>query len=103
MPALATPKRSVTAAEREAYERDGAVVLRDILQDDWLAGMGAAIDRVLADPGVAAEEYAKAGKGRYLGDLFMWLRDDDFRAFALESPLPAIARQVMGSQSVWLF
>lgn len=99
---LAKPQRDVTAREIEDYRRDGAVVLRDILQPAWLESMRDAVDRGLTRPGKISEEYAKDG-GRYLGDMFMWLRDADFRALALESPLPEIARQVMASASVTFF
>lgn len=99
---LAKPQRDVTAREIEDYQRDGAVVLRDILQPAWLERMRDAVDRGLTRPGKISEEYAKDG-GRYLGDMFMWLRDADFRALALESPLPEIARQVMASASVTFF
>ena len=99
----AAPMRPVTPQEREAYRRDGAVVLRGVLSLDWIERMRGAVDRALDNPGGASVEYAAQGAGRYLGDFFLWLRDADFRAFALESPLPALARQVMGSASLNLF
>lgn len=97
------PKRPVTHAERQAYECDGAVILRGMLSQDWIERMGCAVDRILADPGPAAVEYAGQGQGRYLGDFFVWLRDPDFRAFALELPLPAVARQMLGSRTLTFF
>jgi ectoine hydroxylase-related dioxygenase (phytanoyl-CoA dioxygenase family) len=98
-----TPIRDVTEAERADYERDGAVVLRGILQPNWIERMRCAVDRVAAAPGEAAVEYAQSGTGRYLGDFFVWMRDADFRAFALASPLRHIAARVMGSRSVTFF
>jgi ectoine hydroxylase-related dioxygenase (phytanoyl-CoA dioxygenase family) len=97
------PMRDVTDAERADYTRDGAVTLRGILQSDWIERMRRAVDRVAAAPGDAAVEYSQSQKGRYLGDLFVWMRDDDFRAFALTSPLRHIAAQMMGSRTVTFF
>ncbi len=95
-----TPVRDVSAEEREAYARDGAVVLRGMLQPEWIERMGEAVDRAVNSPSAAASEYTEKGKsGRYLGDFFVWRRDPLFRAFELESPLPRIAAQMMGGAS----
>ncbi len=102
MPML--PRRSVTELERAAYARDGAVVLRGVLDLAWVERMRAAIDTVLAAPGDAAVEYAEGGAaGRYLGDFLMWMHNDDFREIALASPLPALAAEIMQSREVRLF
>jgi ectoine hydroxylase-related dioxygenase (phytanoyl-CoA dioxygenase family) len=98
-----TPVRDVTDSERADYDRDGAVVLRGILQPTWIERMRRAVDRVAATPGDASVEYSQGKTGRYLGDFFVWMRDKDFRAFALASPLRHIAAQMMGSQSVTFF
>ncbi|HEY3811960.1 MAG TPA: phytanoyl-CoA dioxygenase family protein [Caulobacteraceae bacterium] len=90
------PIRDVTQAERDAYARDGAVVLRGMLQADWIERMREAVDRAVAAPSSAASEYTEEGAGgRYLGDFFVWRRDPVFRAFELESPLPRVAAQMM--------
>lgn len=97
------PERPVTREEREAYARDGVVILRDVMPRAWILRMREAIERVLAAPGDAAVEYARSGSGRYLGDFFVWMRDPDFRDFALSSPLGRVAAQIMRSKSVTLF
>jgi ectoine hydroxylase-related dioxygenase (phytanoyl-CoA dioxygenase family) len=92
-----TPLRDVTPEERDAYTRDGAVVLRGMLQPEWIERMREAMDRAVERPSAAASEYTQqGGSGRYLGDFFVWLRDPLFRAFELASPLPRIAAQMMG-------
>jgi ectoine hydroxylase-related dioxygenase (phytanoyl-CoA dioxygenase family) len=89
---------------REAYDRDGAAVLRGVLPGEWIERMRAAVDRVINSPAPSAVEYTPAGaSGRYVGDFFLWLRDLDFRALALESPLPRLAAEIMRSRSVTLF
>ena len=94
------PIRDVTRDERAAYARDGAVVLRGMLQPEWIERMRAAVDRAVERPSAAASEYTEKGKpGRYLGDFFVWRRDPEFEAFELASPLPRIAAQMMGDAS----
>lgn len=64
--------------------------------------MGSAVDQAMAAPSKSAVEYAQ-GKGRFLGDFLLWMRDPDFEDFALSSPLPEIAHALLGSQEVRLF
>lgn len=96
------PLRAVTPIERETYLKDGAIVLRGLIQQDWLARMGDAVERALAAPGAAAVEYAE-GKERFLGDFLVWMRNPNFAEFACNSPLPEIAHALLQSESVRLF
>ncbi len=98
------PLRDVTAGERDAYARDGAVILRGVLDRDWIDRMRDAVADILETPSTASVEYtAQAGSGRYLGDFLMWTHHDAFRDFALASPLPEVAHQILMSDNVRLF
>jgi ectoine hydroxylase-related dioxygenase (phytanoyl-CoA dioxygenase family) len=79
------------------------VVLKGVLPPAWIERMRGAVDGVLAAPSSAAVEYAPSGRGRYLGDFFVWMRDADFEAFALRSPTVTLARQLMGANQVNFF
>lgn len=96
------PLRAVTQTERQSYLKDGAVILRDMIPQDWISRMRDAVERTLAKPGPAHVEYAE-GKGRFLGDFLIWMRDRDFADFACRSPLPEIAQALLQGQSVRLF
>ncbi|KAF0171316.1 MAG: phytanoyl-CoA dioxygenase [Alphaproteobacteria bacterium] len=103
MPDSTAPSRNFTS-ERAAYARDGAVILKGVLDLDWVERMRAAVAEILDHPGAAAVEYAPSGsRGRYLGDFLMWTHQGDFRDFALASPLPAIAQQILQSDVVRFF
>lgn len=96
--------RDLTDQEVEAYNRDGAIVARGVIPPDWIEFMTEAVERVLADPKGMGMEYTKEDKpGRFFGDLFTWLWNEDFRSFVLASPLAALAAQVMRSQKVNFF
>ncbi|MFQ5699679.1 MAG: phytanoyl-CoA dioxygenase family protein [Myxococcota bacterium] len=99
-----TLPRAIHDDEVAAYRSDGAAVIRGVVPEPWIERMRRAVDRVLAEPGPASVEYTPTGaSGRYYGDFFVWLRDPDFRAFATESPLPALAARLMSASTVHLF
>jgi ectoine hydroxylase-related dioxygenase (phytanoyl-CoA dioxygenase family) len=94
----------VSAAAREAYERDGVVCLRGLFPQTWLAFLDEAIDEAMANPGPHAEEYTpKGGSGRFFGDLELFHRLPQFRRYALESPAARIAAQAMAATRVNFF
>ena len=96
--------RALTSQEIDDYHDGGAAVLRGVLALTWIERMGRAVDRILANPGSASIEYTpKHNRGRYYGDFFVWLRDPDFKALMMDSPLPELAAQLMGSASVSFF
>lgn len=75
------------------YNRDGAVVLRNVISEEWRERLAAAIERDIANPGPFDHSYDVAG-GRFHGNLRIWQNDPDFRAFCLEGPGVEIAREV---------
>jgi len=94
----------MTAELRAGYERDGVVCVRGVLDAARLEALAAAVEDGMAAPGPHAEEYTPAGgDGRFFGDLEMALRLPAFRHFALESPLPRVAAEVMGASRVNFF
>ncbi len=98
------PLNPVGREEIARFQEDGAICLRRVFDAEWIARMNAAVDRLLANPGGRAREATKAGNpGRFHMNVFMWRWDTDFRAFALESPLPEVAATLMGADRVSLF
>lgn len=83
--------RDITEDEIRTFEEDGVVCLRNILDEDWVTRMRAAIDRILSTPTRWAADYSMLG--RY--DQYMYLYDDDFRDVALLSPIGIAAGKVM--------
>jgi ectoine hydroxylase-related dioxygenase (phytanoyl-CoA dioxygenase family) len=96
--------RAINAREITQYQEGGAAVIRGVLSLAWVERMGHAVDRILANPGSASIEYTpKENKGRYYGDFFVWMRDPDFKALMMDSPLPELAAQLMGASRVSFF
>jgi ectoine hydroxylase-related dioxygenase (phytanoyl-CoA dioxygenase family) len=90
------------ASISEALRRDGAAVAREVVPAAWLERMRRAIESELSSRSLTAAEYGRTA-GRFYGDFFLWLHNEDFRAFALESPLPELAGRLMSSRRVNLF
>jgi ectoine hydroxylase-related dioxygenase (phytanoyl-CoA dioxygenase family) len=93
---------SVCAKAAEDLARDGAVVLRSALPENWVVRLREAIESELKSPSPTASEFGGAG-GRFYGDLFLWLRNPEFRAVAQDSPLPELAAALMHTRTVHLF
>ena len=90
--------------EKETYERDGVVCVRQAFSSDWLEFLAEAIDKLMSKPDALAEEYTPTGEnGRFFGDIEMAQRIQEFRRFALESPAAKIAGLIMGAARVNFF
>jgi ectoine hydroxylase-related dioxygenase (phytanoyl-CoA dioxygenase family) len=91
----------VTEDQIAASERDGVILLRGLLDAEWVKRMQDATDRVLANPSARGGNFNKEpGTGRFFGDLWMWKFDPDFRALAFDSILPDTAAQLMRSKKI---
>lgn len=94
----------ISQAEIETFERDGAIILRDVIEPEWIERMRAAVDKVMRAPTqFSSEMAAKDAGGRFYGDFFLWRTQPEFRAFLFESPLAELAQRMMRSQSARFF
>lgn len=86
----------VSAADIAAYQRDGVVVLRDVISPEWQQRIADAIERDIANPGPFDHSY-DSETGHFHGNLLIWQNDPDFAAFCLESPAKSIAKQCLAA------
>lgn len=84
------------------YERDGATVLRNVVDLAWIDRLAQAIDQILEQRRFGSD-LNRPGEGRFFGDVFSWLRVDEIREFLHNSELPEIAAKIMSSQVVRIF
>jgi len=95
------PLHAPTEADIAAYERDGVVLLRGMLDRDWIDALRAGIDDDIARPGPHVHGYqTEAGKGRFHGNLLLWQTHPTFRDYCLNSPLPALAAAMLRTDKV---
>ena len=81
----------VSKDEIAAFERDGAVLLRGVIDDTWRECLRAAVARELD----RSEEFFKRR--------LLWMSDPDFARFCKDSPAPRIAAELLGTSKVNLF
>jgi ectoine hydroxylase-related dioxygenase (phytanoyl-CoA dioxygenase family) len=81
----AEPLRPVTASEIEAFDRDGAVLLKGILAAEWVDRARSGLDAAIATPDVLSENL-----GTLRVDQFPAARSPDLRSIIEESPVAEI-------------
>jgi ectoine hydroxylase-related dioxygenase (phytanoyl-CoA dioxygenase family) len=87
-----------------AYQRDGAVVLRGLLDATQLATLSRGIDANLAAPSAGAIVASRPDDpGFFIEDFCNWQSNIDYRAIAFDSALPEVAARLMASRSVRLY
>lgn len=104
-------QRPVTDSEVETFWRDGVVCLRGILSVDWVARLEQAVDRYIASEAAfslssfGAQDGGKEPRPRahFYGGTDHWKNDGDCRAFACDSPLPAIAGRLLRATRINLY
>ncbi|MGD1956555.1 MAG: hypothetical protein ACFBZ9_15225 [Sphingomonadales bacterium] len=96
MPFNSEPLRPITDAEREAYERDGVVVLREVFDPEWLDSMADNARRISVD----GEDLGllPSVPGRYMSRVL-----PEFRRFIFDSPLAQAAAQTIGSSKATFY
>lgn len=105
MPQTTEQPTSVDASLREAFQRDGVVVVRNAVSPEWVERMRRFAERQMALPGrwVNDQPETEKGGGRLFTDRYLWRTDEDVRAFAFESGIAAIVGQLMGSRTARLY
>ena len=93
----------VTDEMIEAYQRDGAVLVKG-LWADWVDVIAAGIARNMDEPGEYAAENLKPGEGgRFFDDYCNWQRIPEFTEVIMKSEAAAVAAALMGSDTVQVF
>ena len=87
----------------ETFQRDGVVLLEGVF-NDWIDTLRAGVDTNMRNPGPFGRDYLDdAEGGRFFGDYCNWNRIDEYRQFMFTSPAPALAAELMRSDSVRIF
>jgi ectoine hydroxylase-related dioxygenase (phytanoyl-CoA dioxygenase family) len=96
------PNPLITAADIATFQREGAVVLRNVISPDWIVKLAEGVAENIAKPGPYGKDHADGGSA-YFGDYCNWQRIGVFRDVAEQGPLGAVAGALMGSARVQLF
>jgi ectoine hydroxylase-related dioxygenase (phytanoyl-CoA dioxygenase family) len=95
---------AATVEQVAAYQRDGAVCLRGLLDAIEVTRLRRGIDANLAAPSPRAIVASRPkDPGFFIEDFCNWQRNADYRATALDTPLPEVAALLMQSRCVRLY
>lgn len=87
----------------DQFARDGAIVIRGLLDPAEIARVQAGIDTNLAAPSARAKTASKDGDpGRFVEDFCNWQTNPDYRDVIFNSRLATMAAELMGSTTARL-
>ena len=90
----------ISAGEIEKYQRDGVIVLRNVLTQQAIAELSDALAQNMQSPGPWANEYAaNSQQGRFFDDYVNWSRFEAYKTHALSGVLPEIALALLQKTS----
>jgi ectoine hydroxylase-related dioxygenase (phytanoyl-CoA dioxygenase family) len=94
----------LTAADIAAFERDGAIVVRQLLTPQEVDLLREGIDANLSHPSPRAKVASRPDDpGRFFEDFCNWQSVPQYRQLIFDSPLAVLAQRLMGAQSVRLY
>ncbi len=86
------------------FRRDGALVVRQLLDAEELALLRAGIEANLAAPSARSKIASRPDDpGRFFEDFCNWQVNPQYQQLVFGSPLACLAQRLMGSQSVRLY
>ena len=94
----------VSPAEVDAFQRDGAVVLRQLLEPHEVELLRAGIDENLAHPSPRAKVASSANDpGWFIEDFCCWQENERYREFIFASALGEVGARLMRSSTARLY
>jgi ectoine hydroxylase-related dioxygenase (phytanoyl-CoA dioxygenase family) len=88
----------------QAFQRDGAVVLRGLLNPSEVTLLRAGIDRNLAAPSPRAKVASRPDDpGLFIEDFCCWSENPAYEQFIRETPLAEVAAHLTGSRQIRLY
>jgi ectoine hydroxylase-related dioxygenase (phytanoyl-CoA dioxygenase family) len=102
--ALAMTSAAVTAAQIEAYQADGALVLRQLLAPQEVELLRAGIEENLAHPSPRAKIASERNDpGSFIEDFCCWQQNAHYRQVIFQSALGRVGGALMRSRSARLY
>ena len=88
----------------EQFRRDGATIVRGVLDQDWIDLLADGVEQNRRRPSPWSHWYTDAHDAvGFWSDYVTWREVEPYRRAAFESPLPSVARSLMGSDTVRFF
>ena len=79
--------RALTAEEIQTYHRDGVVLVRELVDPDWVTELQELVDQNIVQPSDMVRDINEpGGTGNFFGDTFVCHHIAGFRSFIFDSP-----------------
>lgn len=90
---------------RSAFQQDGVVCLRGLIDPASIARLRTAVEDVMARPGPASKDIAQDGRrsGRFFSEIFPSLHNSTLRDFIFASPVAEVAAWLLESSEIRYF
>jgi len=93
--------RALTAEEIQTYHRDGVVLVRELVDPDWVTELQELVDQNIVQPSRMVRDINESGgTGNFFGDTFVCHHIAGFRSFIFDSPAADVVSACMGSSRV---
>ncbi|MEM7141524.1 MAG: phytanoyl-CoA dioxygenase family protein [Actinomycetota bacterium] len=95
---------ALSPTEIDDFQRDGAVVLRDVVSGEWLDRLAEGVEHNRTNPSEWSHWYTRADEAvGFWTDYVTWPDVEAYRAAAFESGLASLAGELMRSDTVRFF
>ncbi|NOX32060.1 MAG: phytanoyl-CoA dioxygenase [Actinobacteria bacterium] len=99
-----TSSELVNAEDIAAFDRDGAICLRQVVDTDWLDSLAVGLAKNFADPGPDSTVYTPDGEpGGFYDDYCNWQRIPEYEDFIVNSTVGQIAGEMMSSTTCRIY
>ncbi|BFM18498.1 phytanoyl-CoA dioxygenase family protein [Maricurvus nonylphenolicus] len=102
MAVAASPIRKLTQEELDAYERDGVIMVKGLVDKNWLEMIENGINEALNNASLYGRYVSRIADG-YNMDSYLWKHTESIRDLIYYSPFAYWAQQLMGSEEVRFF
>ena len=94
----------ITEADIEAYQSDGAVLIKGLLNDQEVSDLREGIEANISNPSLNSKIASnKNDPGWFLEDFCTWQKNPSYQRIIFESSVPEVAANLMRSKQVRLY
>lgn len=96
-----TEEKTLQDAEVETFWRDGAIVLRNVISQEWISRLRAVIDELMVQS--APDISSVTSDGKFLNGSNLYMSKSEVKAFIFDEDVAGIAQRFLKSEKVNFF
>jgi ectoine hydroxylase-related dioxygenase (phytanoyl-CoA dioxygenase family) len=91
--------KTLSKIEIEAFERDGAILVKNAVSEKWVKRLLTVIDKNLSNPSKWANDNDQGDGVRMFTDRYQWRSNETIRDYIFNSGIAGLVAQAMGSST----